>query len=45
MASVPGPSTSFKEDEDDKAQEVEDIWWKNYCVDEQTSTHPIQITV
>ena len=24
---------------------IEDIWWKNYWLDEQTSTHPTQITV
>ena len=23
---------------------LEDIWWNNYCVDRQTSTHPTQIT-
>ena len=26
-----------------KVQIIEDIWWKNYCMDEQTSTHPTQI--
>ena len=26
-------------------EHIVDIWWKNYCVDEQTSTHPTQITV